>query len=74
MDDLTLDQAAEMEEEGRALWLETDGDFERYWVADPDHFVATGDEHGCSLWFCSRCEAQVDDPLEGCEDCDQQED
>lgn len=74
MDNLTLDQAADLEDEGRALWLETDGNFDRYWVADPDHFVGIGDEHGFSVWFCARCEYQVDDPLEGCEYCDEDQD
>lgn len=52
--------------QGDAHWLETKGSYQR---------IASGEGEGGeseSLWFCRNCDATVDHPTEGCEECGQE--
>ncbi len=64
-----LETLQELEEKGEAQFLESTGQFDRYWT-NPHR----PDEDGESEWVCTLCGEEVDDPSEGCPNCGETED
>ena len=43
------------------------------WLEDDGHYARWEIEPGISEWFCTICGEQVDDPSEGCPECETEE-